>query len=788
MISVLRGPLVLTEDISIVPLKELPGDLRSQIGGEEDDFTISRPRSRQIGKLISGSTAALLENFREPLTIVRAVARYSRKYQLNPQETLVEILPILRQLIGGGFLLPQNAKDLEPIRPALNSTTDFAGYHLLHCVQGLDDSELYLARNNAGAFAALKLARAGREKVLKPRLKREAMVLQKLDGRVNPELLESGVIGGRPYLALTWCPGTDAAAAAAELRSAGDQAALACLLANIAKAYATLHRQGVVHCDVHPGNVLVSRNGAVTLIDFGLADFINGDALALPRGGVAFFYEPELARALLNKRRPSRAHPLGEQFNVAALFYLLATGNHYFDFTLENKAMLHQIITERPASFRERGLEPWPELESVLARALAKKPEHRYLDMAAFAEALASITPLTTKITVFPDESCGKLIQRMLDSLQADGEWFRKGLETAPSCSVNLGMAGIAYALYRMASARQDPQLLALADLWISKTLRHQDGPDAFTNADLDLTPDTIGRISPYHTASGPLVVRALLAQSVGNLAELESARGGFLAAIEQPNSRRSLALGTLGVVLACTLLLEKSPLTDWPLAEVLRTTGQERLDQVWAEVENFASLETGNDWSNLGIAHGWAGLLYTTLRWHVVTGAPVPEGVRRRMAELFNCARPAGRGLAWPWRGKKGGGETTLPGWCNGAAGMVHLGCLAHRVLGDDLYLALAEGAAWQAWETGQGGVDLCCGLAGRAYALLCLYQHSEGTVWLRRAQILAQRAARLSPGLYAPDHPRHSLYQGELGVTVLLTEMERPEAASMPMFGKEG
>jgi serine/threonine-protein kinase len=559
------------------------------------------------------------------------------------------------------------------------------------------------------------------------------------------------------------------------------------LLVNIAKAYATLHQQGVVHCDVHPGNVLVDQNGEVTLIDFGLADFIDGDAPAFPRGGVAFFHEPELAQAFLNRRSPPRGHPLGEQYCVAALLYLLATSHHYFDFTLESKAMLGQIIAETPRPFQDRGLEPWPALESVLARALAKQPEQRYPDMAAFADALSAITATPTKIPIFHDDMSEKLIQGMLDSLQTEGKWFKEGLETAPSCSVNMGMAGIAYALYRIATARQEPQLLALADLWLGKTLRHQDSPDAFMNKDMDVTPETIGRISPYHTASGPMVVWAMLAQSVGNLVELEFAHTGFLATIDQPPSNRDLTLGTLGVVLACALLLEKPLPADWPLVEVLRTAGQERLDQVWSEVGNFASLETAKDWANLGIAHGWAGLLFTSLRWHGVTAAPIPEGVPRRLAELSKCARPTGRGLSWPWRAEDGGGESSMPGWCNGAAGMVHLGCLAHRLLGDESYLALAEGAAWQAWETGLGIVDLCCGLAGRAYALLCLYQHSGEPAWLRRAQILAQRAARLSPSHYGPEHPRHSLYKGELGVAVLVTEIEHPESASMPMFGEE-
>src|SRR5262249_60425298 len=86
---------------------------------------------------------------------------------------------------------------------------------------------------------------------------------------------------------------------------------------------------------------------------------------------------------------------------------------------------------------------------------------------------------------------------------------------------------------------------------------------------------------------------------------------------------------------------------------------------------------------------------------------------------ELVDMARPAGRGLAWPWRQTiEDGAQATMPGWCNGAAGMVHLACLGHRLLGEDLLLQAAQGAAWQACGAGGRAGGLCVGLAGRAYA----------------------------------------------------------------------
>jgi len=128
------------------------------------------------------------------------------------------------------------------------------------------------------------------------------------------------------------------------------------------------------------------------------------------------------------------------------------------------------------------------------------------------------------------------------------------------------------------------------------------------------------------------------------------------------------------------------------------------------------------------------------------------------------------------------------MPGWCNGSAGMVHLACIAHRTLGDDRLAELAEVAAWHAWEGGEGPVDLCCGYAGRAYALLELHRQGGSPKWLDRARVLAERATKIAPQLRSDEHPRHSLYKGELGLVLLIADLAEPRAAAMPMFASEG
>ena len=110
-----------------------------------------------------------------------------------------------------------------------------------------------------------------------------------------------------------------------------------------------------------------------------------------------------------------------------------------------------------------------------------------------------------------------------------------------------------------------------------------------------------------------------------------------------------------------------------------------------------------------------------------------------------------------------------------------------ARASFGDDTLLEIGEAAAWNAWEGGEGPVDLCCGFAGRAYALLEVHRRTSDPVWLHRAEALAERAVAVAPQMQTAEHPRHSLYKGELGLALLIADLDHPSAATMPMFGQE-
>jgi hypothetical protein len=368
------------------------------------------------------------------------------------------------------------------------------------------------------------------------------------------------------------------------------------------------------------------------------------------------------------------------------------------------------------------------------------------------------------------------LLARVLDRLDPDGPLFRDGLPVPPRASVSHGAAGIACGLHRIALARGGAALLRAADLWAAKAAA-ETGEGAFHRPGSGLVPETLGRVSPYHTASGIHAVRAMIARASGDPVALRRELSAFVALAGGSCPNPDLTLGRSGSLLAAALLLD---LLDEPSPE-LGSLGDSLLAGLWAELDGLPPVADCAGRPNLGMAHGWAGCLYASLRWCRAAGRPLPARLPGRLAELAEQAQGQGRSLRWRWYDEGGKDIGTIAGWCNGSAGFVFLWSLAHRMLGSERYLALAEGAAWDAWEAPGDNGTLCCGLAGRAYALLHLHGQDRGGGWLPRARELADRAAAaIERTAGTPD----SLYKGALGVAVLAADLARPAGAAFPFF----
>jgi serine/threonine-protein kinase len=771
-------PLVLQSDVVLVPVTTLSNEVRAKFESDEGDYALSRRHGRMPSQVIDSETAALLELFREPRTLVDAVIENSRVLAKDPERWLDELLPHIGTFLRNKVLVPAGSPEEKEMRQLVENGGAIGDWTVSRCVHLIEDSEIYFVQRGSER-GALKIARA-----VVPRegswYANEADVLRYLDGGVAPRLLDDGLHEERPYLVTEWCDGLEPGVASSQARH--DRVALLELCTAVARAYAELHERQVIHADVHPRNVLVEGFRHAKLIDFGLSRIDGSSNRLMARGGMYYFFEPEfLAGSMRGEMLP--ASYAGEQYAISALLYLVLTGQHYLDFRFERAEMMRQSMEDAPLPFEARGIPPWPDVERILLRGLSKDPAERWPSMREFTQAMEEAHAAAVRealATPLSDEA-QQFVETELAAFARGGALFADGYAEAPKASINYGAAGAAVGILHIASVRSDPKLLALADVWRSRGALFLGDPLGWYNEEMELQEHTLGTITPYHTPAGLHAAAALIAHARGDLTSHRNALAMFLEASARPCTELDLTLGRSGTLLAAALLLDIS--RDLPATEVVTAlidTGNATMASIWEELDARPSLRDGPREAYTGIAHGWSGYIYAALRWSLATDALAPSGVPRRLAELAALRIPRGHGAYWP-RQTGGHPHDMMAGWCNGAAGHVFLWTTAHEVFGDPAYLALAEAAAWNAWEEPRYTADLCCGTAGRAYGLLNLYKHTGAGEWLSRARQLANHAAAT-----ARTNPAraHALWKGELGVAVLIAELASPETARMPLF----
>jgi serine/threonine-protein kinase len=356
---------------------------------------------------------------------------------------------------------------------------------------------------------------------------------------------------------------------------------------------------------------------------------------------------------------------------------------------------------------------------------------------------------------------------RFIDEFLADcapgGSLMTEGFD-APLCSVNNGGAGIALALYQLSRNTGDPGLLSLANAWIQLTIGSLDEPEAFWNEALEMSEATLGNNSLLHTATGVRCVQALIAGAMGDERAYREAVEEYLRVSSVLSGMDEFSLGNGGVLFGCGLLMAQA---DGDLREKLRARGE----AVYRHIAKDRTPGEGPE-KRLGAAHGTAGVLYSLLKWHEMTGATVPRELSAALQKLARLGKKAEAGMRWPYAK---GSRHSWSGWCNGSAGFVFLWTLSAKLLARPIYLALARAAAEYTWQNRTPVASLCCGAAGQAYAFLNLYRATGDSMWLTRARAEAEPAIEIDG---------YSLYRGRAGVALLLSDLDHPETARMPMF----
>jgi serine/threonine-protein kinase len=157
----------------------------------------------------------------------------------------------------------------------------------------------------------------------------------------------------------------------------------------IADALDYAHKQGVIHRDVKPSNILVSGSGRVVLGDFGLA-LDQADGSLGETFGTPHYISPEQAS------RSANAIPQSDLYSLGVILFEMLVGVVPFNDPSPTSVAL-QHITEPPPSPRSINPDLSPETEKVLLKALEKSPQDRYQTGNELMNALEST--LTVKST-----------------------------------------------------------------------------------------------------------------------------------------------------------------------------------------------------------------------------------------------------------------------------------------------------------------------------------------------------------------------------------------------------
>lgn len=776
----MTGPLVLPDDVEIVPVTALSAAVRAQIGGADDDYAVTRPLSRFPSKVINSQAAAWLRQFEKPTTLVQAILLHSKAVDRKPQEVLEDIYPFLESCLRAKLLVEPGVES-QIIQPSFASGAEVAGHRIEECIQVLADTELYRVTHQDGQ-AALKILRPEAGSEIKRNLAREARIEERLNGRIAPRVFASGETeDGRAYLISAWIAGELCTDKAAVLRMSSRDPlppALLSLCGNVLEAYASLHSLGVTHCDVHPGNILVEQDGGVRIVDYGLSRMeCNDDSFALvPRGGVGFFLDPEYAGAALAHSVLPPATFAGDQYSIAALVYQLVSGRHYLDFSLEKESLLRQIVEEPPVPLAVRGLPGTAALDRVLLRALSKEPSDRFPDIASMAAAYWQNVVGSDSPKRGGKES-SRLGAGSSRETQASEYWVNSFLDSLsdPDASSRVtGFAGIAYRLFRIACIREDAHLLALAEHYLDRA------ESGLVSAEVSKADERSVEWCESHF--GIAWLRALMSHSCWDFDRRSRATQHFVQLCGS-----MLECGTVSVkpsaLLASSLLLDAFRWDPTSNHQSLIAVGNKLVDRLWDELDNLPPIPAPNDGTSLTSSANWTQCLYVTLQWIRAAQAIVPARLRTRLDQLAAQARLRDTLGCGPSRVQPGGSV-----WCTGNATIIFLWTLAFRVLRDPRWLRLAEAAGRDAADSNPENFSVR-DLVGNAYSQLSLYKHSGDRRWLDNACEIVDAAVRHAKDAHhtCVSETATRLYEENLGLAVLINDLVHPRCSAMPFLEEE-
>jgi len=188
----------------------------------------------------------------------------------------------------------------------------------------------------------------------------------------------------------------------------------------VARGLAKAHEMGIIHRDIKPANLMITKDGVVKIVDFGLAKLAGATkwTLAGTIMGTAAYMSPEQARGEEVDHR-------SDIWSFGVVLYEMLTGQLPFKGEYE-QAVIYSVLNENPKPISSFRADISADLEKIVQKALEKDRTKRYEDL---KELLRNLKPTRPSSTAFPGQEKSIAVLPFEDiSPGKDNEYFSNGL------------------------------------------------------------------------------------------------------------------------------------------------------------------------------------------------------------------------------------------------------------------------------------------------------------------------------------------------------------------------